>query len=37
MVGGRLKNIEHYQRLLGNLDELTSIEEKIKQTLDEHE
>jgi len=37
MVGGGLKNIEHYQRLLGNLDELTSIEEKIKQTLDEHE
>jgi len=37
MVGGGLKNMEHYQRLLGNLDELTSIEEKIKQTLDEHE
>jgi len=37
MVGAGLKNMEHYQRLLGNLDELTSIEEKIKQTLDEHE
>jgi|TARA_R100001509_G_C4723921_1_gene167461 uncharacterized protein related to proFAR isomerase len=37
MVGGGLKNMEHYQRLLGNLDEITSIEEKIKQTLDEHE
>jgi len=37
MVGGGLKNMEHYQRLLGNLDEITSIEEKIKETLDQHE
>ena len=37
MVGGGLKNMEHYQRLLGNLDEITSIEEKIIQTLDKHE
>ena len=37
MVGGGLKNMEHYQRLLGNLDEITSIEEQIKETLDQHE